>query len=72
MAKEKTTKNVKKWDNVQKIGFWGLIIVSIAFWSGVYIGNIGATTAQKELEQAKTSAIEEYKATQVELKTSEQ
>lgn len=69
MSKEtKTTKTNKankapKWDNLQKTGFWVLVVTLISFWSGVYLGNLAATTAQKELEQAKTSAVEEYKAT---------
>ena len=67
MSKEikitKTKKPTQKWDNVQKIGFWGLILVNLAFWSGVYLGNVSAHNGIKELEEAKTSAIEDYKAT---------
>lgn len=66
MSKEtKTTKTNKtpKWDNLQKTGFWVLITVLVSFWGGVYLGNLGAVTAQAELEEAKTSAIEEYRAT---------
>ena len=71
--KIKTTKTNKaksqKWDNIQKIGFWGLILVNLAFWTGVYLGNVSAHNGIKELEEAKTSAVEEYKAL---LKTDEQ
>lgn len=70
MAEKKNNKiNKAKWDNVQKIGFWGLIVVSIAFWSGVYIGNYSANTTKNQLETAKVQAVEAYKA---ELKTSKQ
>lgn len=66
MSKEikttKTKKPTQKWDNIQKIGFWGLILVNLAFWAGVYLGNVSAHNGMKELEQAKTSAVEEYKA----------
>lgn len=65
----KTKKNSQKWDSAQKIGFWGLILVNLAFWTGVYLGNVSAHNGIKELEQAKTSAVEEYKAL---LKTDEQ
>lgn len=63
----KTTKktNRAKWDNVQKLGFWGLIIVSIAFWGGVYLGGAAVTQGIADKEAAKTQAVEEYKASQV-------
>lgn len=67
MSKEikttKTKKPTQKWDNIQKIGFWGLILVNLAFWTGVYLGNVSAHNGIKELEEAKHSAVENYKAT---------
>lgn len=58
----KTTKKAPKWDNIQKIGFWGLIIVQIAFWGGVYLGNTAAHNSFNEKEAIKASAVEAYKA----------
>lgn len=71
MPKEKTTtkKNTAKWDALQKIGFWGLIIVSIAFWGGVYIGSSAAYNDINEVKAAQAQAVEEYKST---LKQSQQ
>lgn len=65
MSEIKTTKSKNKsnkFDNLQRIGFWGLIIVSLAFWTGVYLGNTAAQTKVAEQEQIKTEAIEDYKA----------
>lgn len=56
-------KNTKKWDKLQTKGFWLIIIISVSFWLGIYIGGTAAHNSIKEIEHAKTSAVEEYKAT---------
>lgn len=65
---QKTNKS-RKFDKIQKFGFWAIIIVSVAFWSGVYIGTQVTLNNINDKESAKIKAIEEYKAS---LKTSKQ
>lgn len=72
MAENKKANKKNDWDKVQKIGFWSLIIVSVAFWGGVYAGFTSANETSKKIEITKAQAIEEYKASQAALKPSEQ
>lgn len=60
--KPSKVKKGAKWDAVQRIGFWAMIIIPAAFWFGVYCGNTAAVNAQNERDSIKTQAIQEYQA----------
>lgn len=73
MAEKKNNKiNKGKFTQLQVIVLWVLIIGSGLFWGGVAVGTEATLNSQAKEQEIKTQAIEAYKATQVELKTSEQ
>lgn len=68
-TKTKNTKTTKaKFTTLQVAGLWVLIIGSGLFWGGVAVGTQATLNSQAQEAQVKAQAVEEYKATQVELK----
>jgi len=66
MTNEKTPntkKNKAAWNKAQIIGLWFIIITSVSFWSGVYLGQMQMTLSNNNVDAAKTQAVEDYKAT---------
>lgn len=52
-------KDSGKWTRAQALGFWFLLTAITMFWSGVYLGGLNAQNYQKDIEAAKSSAVEE-------------
>ena len=65
MSKEVKSKSSKKfnWTKAQLLGLYGIAIIALSFWSGVYLGQKALLNGQAQENAAKTQAVEEYKAT---------
>jgi len=63
VSKKLTKEQHGKWTRAQALGFWFLLTAVTMFWSGVYIGGLNATNYHNDIENARTSAIEESVST---------